>query len=117
MRKHWRHAFPVVLLTMAAAAPLSDAAQDSLSAVILRGASARPGSAPSGAASPLVPGVRVESPERMWTELAFSDGSSIVLEPGADFTLQGFGKDPRTGHLVIRGSSGRGSRPPAMSTS
>jgi hypothetical protein len=44
----------------------------------------------------------------MWTELAFSDGSSIVLEPRADFTLQGFGKNPRTGHLVIRGSSGRG---------
>jgi hypothetical protein len=108
MSKHWWQVFPVVLLTMAAAAPPADAAQESLSAVILRGVSARPGSAPSGTASPLVPGVRVESPARMWTELAFSDGSSIVLEPGADFTLQGFGRDPRTGHLVIRGSSGRG---------
>ena len=107
MSKHWLQVFPVVLLTMATAAPPADAAQDSLSAVILRGVSARPGSAPSGTASPLVPGVRVESPARMWTELAFSDGSSIVLEPTADFTLQGFEKDRRTGHLVVRGSSGR----------
>src|SRR5205823_3521068 len=108
MRKHWWQSLLVVLSTMPAAPPVADAAQDNLSAVILRGASARPGSTSSGAASPLVPGVRVESPARMWTELAFSDGSSIVLEQGAAFTLQGFGKDPRTGHLVIRGSSGRG---------
>jgi hypothetical protein len=108
MRKQWWQAWPLVLLTIATATPRVDAAQESLTGVILRGASARPGSAPSGAASPLVTGVRVESPARMWTELAFSDGSSIVLEPRADFTLQGFGKDSRTGHLVIRGSSGRG---------
>lgn len=107
MRRHWWQTLPVLLLSIGAAAPLVEAAQERLTAVVLRGASARPGSAPSGAASPLLPGVRVESPARMWTELAFSDGSSIVLEPGADFTLQGFGKNPRTGHLVIRGS-GRG---------
>jgi len=40
--------------------------------------------------------------------IAFSDGSSIVLDPGADFTLQGIEKNSDNGHLVIRGAFGRG---------
>src|SRR5215472_16014678 len=83
-------------------------AQPPLTAVILHGASTRPGSAQPGTPTVLTPGVRIESPRTSWTEIAFSDGSSIVLDPGADFTLQGIEKDPDTGHLVIRAASGRG---------
>ncbi|MGG5811343.1 hypothetical protein [Falsiroseomonas sp. CW058] len=56
----------------------------------------------------LAPGLRVESPAGSWTEIAFSDGSSVVLEPGADFTLRGIERDPGTGRLVVRAVSGRG---------
>jgi hypothetical protein len=83
-------------------------AQTSLTAVILHGASTRAGSTQPGTPTMLAPGVRVESPRASWTEIAFSDGSSVVLDPGADFTLQGIEKDTESGHLVVRAASGRG---------
>src|SRR5215471_11895014 len=83
-------------------------AQTSLTAVILHGASSRPGTARPGTPTLLTPGVRVESPRTSWTEIAFSDGSSVVLDPGAEFTLQGIEKDPESGHLVVRAAAGRG---------
>jgi hypothetical protein len=83
-------------------------AQDGLTGVIMRGTSLRPGIAGPNTPTMLSRGVRVESPQRSWTEIAFSDGSSILLEPGADFTLQGIDRNPANGHLVIRGTAGRG---------
>ena len=83
-------------------------AQTGLSAVVLRGAATRPGIAPPGTPTVLTPGVRIESPQNSWTEIAFSDGSSVVLEPGADFTLQGIERGSASGCHVIRASAGRG---------
>src|ERR1051326_6237488 len=76
-----------------------------LTAVVLYGSSSRL-SAPVTSV-PLVPGLRVQSAARSWSELAFSDGTSLVLEPGADFTLRGIERD-RGGRLIIRGASDRG---------
>ncbi|WP_431267335.1 hypothetical protein [Dankookia sp. P2] len=97
--------FTSIMLVAAMAGPAL--AQERLTAVILRGASSRAGSA-GAAPAVLQPGMRVESPAGSWTELAFSDGSSIVLESGADFTLQGIGREPAGGRLMVRGCAGRG---------
>src|SRR5215472_6937834 len=106
MKRHWSRMLPILLgvSTICVAAE----AQPPLTAVILHGASTRPGSALPGTPTVLTPGVRIESPRTSWTEIAFSDGSSVVLDPGADFTLQGIEKDPDSRHLVIRAASGRG---------
>jgi len=84
------------------------AAPAGISAFILRGR-AVPGT--SGAAQsapvPMAPGMRVTSPAGTWTEIAFSDGSSVVLQAGADFTLQGIASE--NGRLVISGAASRGS--------
>ena len=94
----------LLLLGTALASPALS--QGSLSAVILRGAAASRGAAAPGSPAVLQPGVRVESPAGSWTELAFSDGTSIVLEAGADFTLQGLSNE--AGRLVVQGAAGRG---------
>src|SRR5215472_16789523 len=106
MMRLWSAILPITV----AAGTISGAAEahPPLTAVILHGASTRPGSAQPGMSTILTPGVRIESPRTSWTEIAFSDGSSVVLDPGADFTMQGIEKDPGTGHLVIRAASGRG---------
>ncbi|WP_211874646.1 hypothetical protein, partial [Plastoroseomonas arctica] len=102
----------LALLTSAAllgaglAAPVL--AQDQLTAVVLRGRSAAAGTPGDGAGQVLTPGMRVVSPAGAWIEIAFSDGSSIVLEPGADFTLTGYARDDATGRPTIRGRSQRG---------
>jgi hypothetical protein len=96
-----------ILLGISAIGGVAEA-QPSLTAVILHGVSTRPGSAQPGTPTVLTPGVRIESPRTSWTEIAFSDGSSIVLDPGADFTLQGIEKNADSGHLVVRAASGRG---------
>src|SRR5690348_10135347 len=83
-------------------------AQTGITGVILRGGTDRAHGGPGNAPTVLAPGVRVESPRGAWTEIAFSDGTSIVLEPGADFTLQGIERDSTSGRLVIRAVSGRG---------
>ncbi|MBR0644447.1 hypothetical protein [Plastoroseomonas hellenica] len=94
-----------------ASQPLSGAsatAPASITAFILRGRAVR-GAAAADPQAPtrLSPGMRVESPAGTWTEIAFSDGSSIVLQAGADFTLQGIASE--NGRLVISGSASRGS--------
>jgi hypothetical protein len=105
MTKLWFRMLPILLGVGA----ISGAqAQPALTAVILHGASSRAGSAQPGTPTVLTPGVRIESPRTSWTEIAFSDGSSVVLDPGADFTLQGIEKDRDSGHVVIRAASGRG---------
>lgn len=91
--------------------PLSGAsatAPANISAFILRGRAVR-GTAAADPQAPtqLAPGMRVQSPAGTWTEIAFSDGSSIVLQAGADFTLQGITSE--NGRLVISGSASRGS--------
>jgi hypothetical protein len=106
MTKRWSRMFPILFGVSAISAGAE--AQTSLTGVILHGASTRSGSAQPGTPTILTPGVRVESPRASWTEIAFSDGSSVVLDPGAVFTLQGIEKDPDSGHLVIRAASGRG---------
>lgn len=86
----------------------SAAAPASITAFILRGRAVR-GAAAADPQAPtqLAPGMRVQSPAGTWTEIAFSDGSSIVLQAGADFTLQGIASE--NGRLVISGSASRGS--------
>lgn len=106
-----RMAIRTALLAGVAALALQNApaaAQDGVTAVILRGrAASDSGPRPAGPAV-LAPGLRVESPAGTWTEIAFSDGGSVVLEPGADFTLRGIERDPATGRLVVRAVAGRG---------
>src|SRR5262245_7916437 len=106
MTKHWSRVLPIVLGVSAISSVAG--AQPGLTGVILHGASSRPGSAQLRAPTVLAPGIRIESPGTSWTEIAFSDGSSVVLDPGADFTLQGIEKDADSGHLVVRAASGRG---------
>src|SRR5262249_42292080 len=103
MTRHWSQVLPIVLGVSTIS--FGAEAQPPLTAVILHGASTRPGSAQPGTPTMLTPGVRIESPRTSWTEIAFSDGSSVVLDPGADFTLQGVEKDPESGHLAIPGAS------------
>ena len=105
--RSWRRLALLAGVAALALPALPALSQESLTAVILRG---RAVSGPSSANAPtmLTPGMRVESPVGSWTEVAFSDGSSVVLEPGADFTLRGIERDPRTGRLVIRAAAGRG---------
>jgi hypothetical protein len=89
---------------LALAPRLPAAAQETLAAVVIRGPS---NGTPAGA-TPLIPGQRVQSPAGTWTEIAFADGTSVVLEPGAAFTLLGVARDPATGRLVVRARSDRG---------
>ncbi|MBR0667088.1 hypothetical protein GXW71_22190 [Roseomonas hellenica] len=91
-----------------AASVRSATAPASISAFILRGRAVR-GAAAADPQAPtrLAAGMRVESPAGTWTEIAFSDGSSIVLQAGADFTLQGIAMEG--GRVVIRGAASRGS--------
>src|ERR1700756_1527183 len=100
MTKRWSPMFPI-LFGLSAISGAAEA-QPGLTGVILHGASTRSGSAQPGTPTILTPGVRGESPRTSWTQISFSDGSSIVLDPGAVFTLQGIEKHPDSGHLVIR---------------
>ncbi|MBR0654532.1 hypothetical protein [Plastoroseomonas arctica] len=84
------------------------AAPGAISAFILRGRAVRgTNGADRTVPMPMAPGMRVESPPGTWTEIAFSDGSSVVLQAGADFTLQGIASEG--GRLVISGAASRGS--------
>ena len=64
--------------------PQRVAAQSALTGTVLSGASLTGGAAGS---TRLVLGSRVASPAGSWTEIVFSDGSSIVLGPGAGLTI------------------------------
>lgn len=99
---------PEVVPSSRATSSQRAAAPTTLTAFILRGRAVR-GSASADTSMPtqLVPGMRVESPRNTWTEIAFSDGTSIVLQSGADFTLQGIVSEG--GRLVISGAASRGS--------
>jgi hypothetical protein len=57
--------------------------------------------------SPLIPGRRVQSSASSPTEVAFSDGTSIVLGPDADITIDSVARD-EAGRWVLSGSSERG---------
>ncbi len=86
-------------------APSLSLAQPALTAVILSGASlSRSGSAPAR----LSLGARIASPRNSWLEIAFSDGSSIVLGPGAYLTVHQLAFDPRTRRSRIVASAGGG---------
>jgi hypothetical protein len=61
-----------------------------------------------GGARPLSAGERLEAPPGRCVEVVFQDNTSVVLEPGADFTRQGIERDPTTGRLVLRGATTRG---------
>jgi hypothetical protein len=98
-----------ILLGGGAAAALvasTASAQDGLTAVILRGRTTS--SQPAAGPTVLTPGLRVESPAGAWTEIAFSDGSSVVLESGAEFTLRGVEREAGSGRILVRSASGRG---------
>jgi len=90
---------------VAAVASVPAMAQEAaLSGLVIRG----PVNGTPASTVPLTPSQRVTSPAGSWTEIAFADGTSIVLEPGAAFTLRGVTRDPATGRLVVRGWSERG---------
>ena len=59
-------------------------AQSALTGTVLSGATLSGG---AGGSARLVLGSRVVSPPRSWTEVVFSDGSSIVLGPGAELAV------------------------------
>ena len=71
----------------AAVAPLIANAQTGLTGVILSGGTSRSVRPAVSAPALVTPGTLIRSPNSGWTEIALSDGTSIVLEPGADFTL------------------------------
>ncbi len=67
------------------------AAQSAVTGTILSGALLAGG---AGGSARLVLGSRVVSPPRSWTEVVFSDGSSIVLGPGAALAVQQIASNP-----------------------
>lgn len=93
---------------LAAGAAGGAQAQDRLTGVILRGPAPGAPRPPPPENLVLAPGLRIESPAGSWTEIAFMGGTTVVLEQGADFTLQGMARDPQSGRLVVRAAAGRG---------
>lgn len=100
-----------VLLLAGAAAFLLPAgpanAQAGLAPVVIRGASSASGSTPRQV-SDVVYGRSIQSPQGVWTEIVYPDGTSIVLEPGAEFTPQAPDTDASGGRSLLRGTSSRG---------
>lgn len=83
---------------------LPAAAQNVVTALVLRN-----GATGTGPASPIVltAGTKVES-AKPWTEIVFSDGSSIVLQPDTDFTLQGITRGSGNPRIVVKGTVSHG---------
>ena len=90
----------VLLTAMVGGAPTR--AQNSLTGTVIAGPSAA-----DVRASPLVTGRRVQSSASSPTEIAFSDGTSIVLGPDADVTIESLVRD-EAGRWVLTGTSNRG---------
>jgi hypothetical protein len=106
----WRRAALLLATTaasLAGAAPVT--AQEILAVDIIRGRSVSGQPAGVPLRTQVVRGMRVESPSGSWTEIAFADRTTIVLEQGGDFTLQSVRREggPR-GRLIIAGVAGRG---------
>ena len=92
MSMSWRQqAFGVgVAALLTGISPGGSVAQSALTGTVLSGASLSGG---AGGSASLVVGSRVTSPPRSWTEVVFSDGSSIVLGPGAELTVHQIASD------------------------
>ncbi len=78
-------------------------AQDTLTGTVIAGPSER-----GPQHSTLVTGRLVKSPASSSTEIAFSDGTSIVLGPGADITVELVRRNSETGRWVLTGKSDKG---------
>src|SRR4051794_29767100 len=94
---------PILTLLLALAAlgiaPPPAAAQPSLTAYVTRS------NAPKGTRPEvLVPGSRVQAASSGWTEVIFSDSSSIVLESGAAFSLQSVGREAGGDQVLVKGT-------------
>ena len=91
MSMSWRQqAFGVgVAALLTGISPGGSVAQSALTGTVLSGASL----SGAGGSARLVLGSRVTSPPRSWTEVVFSDGSSIVLGPGAELTVHQIASD------------------------
>jgi hypothetical protein len=85
-------------------APVAIAQPETLTGVVLRAS----GPGQRVASTPLVRGVQVDSTGNGWTEVTFADGTTVVLEAGADFTLRRTARDPGTDRIVIEADSARG---------
>src|SRR4051812_46720166 len=79
-------------------------AQNVMTVLVLRG---KPDGNGTVAPAPLADGTRVES-TRPWTEIVFSNGSSIAFETDSDFTLQETSRAGGNAQAVIRGSASHG---------
>ncbi|WP_458098403.1 hypothetical protein [Roseomonas sp. WA12] len=102
-----RAAYLLTAATLVAAASTPAMSQDVLGGRIVQGRAAQAGRAAAPAA--LLPGERVAARPGSYAELVFTDGTSIVLEAGADFTLTApVTRDPTTQRFLVRGTSSRG---------
>ena len=80
-------------------------AQSALTGTVLSGARLSGGAAGSAR---LGLGSRIVSPPRSWTEVVFSDGSSIVLGPGAELTVHQIASDLTSARSrVVASASGQ----------
>ena len=83
--------------SIAIAAPVK--AAEPTSAVLLSGGA----TTTRGSTRPVAPGTRIASAIGTWNELAFSDGSSIVIEQGAEFVL-GAVPPPHGSDTLVQGT-------------
>jgi hypothetical protein len=98
---NWQFASVLVLQAALVAQAPRVAAQQALTASVLRGDAA----AARNLTTTLSPGQRVEN-TGSWTEIVFSDGSSVALERGADFVAQRMNRVD--GGAVVQGAISRG---------
>ena len=103
-RWRWRELTSIACALFIGAGSHPSCAQPALTGVVLSGASL-------STASPtrLTLGSRIVSPPKSWTEIVFSDGSSIVLGPGAQLTAHQLAFDPKSARnrIVVSGGGGQ----------